>query len=55
RTVRASLATIVDVVARVGHNAPGLIVAGHAVNVLSDAAIQDRYLDPSTLGLHSAE
>ncbi|KAJ2545133.1 uroporphyrin-III C-methyltransferase [Coemansia sp. RSA 1933] len=55
RTVRATLATIVDTVERVGHNAPGLIVAGHVVNVLSDAAIQDRYLDSSTLGLHSAE
>ncbi|KAJ2818935.1 uroporphyrin-III C-methyltransferase [Coemansia erecta] len=55
RTVRATLESIVDVVNRVGHNAPGLIVAGHAVNVLSDAAIQDRYLDASTLGLHSTE
>ncbi|KAJ2642703.1 uroporphyrin-III C-methyltransferase [Coemansia sp. RSA 1694] len=55
RTVRGTLETIVDIVERVGHNAPGLIVAGHAVNVLSDAAIQDRYLDSSTLGLHSAE
>ncbi|KAJ1820638.1 uroporphyrin-III C-methyltransferase [Coemansia sp. RSA 2675] len=55
RTVRGTLETIVDVVERVGHNAPGLIVAGFAVNVLSDMAIQDRYLDPSTLGLHSAE
>ncbi|KAJ2804965.1 uroporphyrin-III C-methyltransferase [Coemansia helicoidea] len=55
RTVRATLATIVAVVECAGHNAPGLIVAGHAVNVLSDAAIQDRYLDPSSLGLHSAE
>ncbi|KAJ2338640.1 uroporphyrin-III C-methyltransferase, partial [Coemansia sp. RSA 2671] len=54
RTVRGTLETIVDVVERVGHNAPGLIVAGFAVNVLSDMAIQDRYLDPSTLGLHSA-
>ncbi|KAJ2155388.1 uroporphyrin-III C-methyltransferase [Coemansia sp. RSA 1935] len=55
RTVRGSLHTIVDVVARAGHNPPGLIVAGYSVNVLSDAAIQDRYLDPSTLGLHSSE
>ncbi|KAJ1735036.1 uroporphyrin-III C-methyltransferase [Coemansia biformis] len=55
RTVRGTLATIAGVVERAGHNAPGLIVAGHAVNVLSDAAIQDQYLDPSTLGLHSAE
>ncbi|KAJ1668803.1 uroporphyrin-III C-methyltransferase [Coemansia sp. RSA 1813] len=55
RTVRGTLATIIDTVERVGHNAPGLIVAGHVVNVLSDVAIQDRYLDPSTLGLHSAE
>ncbi|KAJ2659596.1 uroporphyrin-III C-methyltransferase [Coemansia sp. RSA 1200] len=55
RTVRATLDTIVDTVERVGHNAPGLVVVGHVVNVLSDAAIQDRYLDPSTLGLHSAE
>ncbi|KAJ2747737.1 uroporphyrin-III C-methyltransferase [Coemansia sp. BCRC 34301] len=55
RTVRGTLETIVGIVERVGHNAPGLIVAGYAVNVLSDAAIQDRYLDSSTLGLHSAE
>ncbi|KAJ1879085.1 uroporphyrin-III C-methyltransferase [Coemansia sp. RSA 1722] len=55
RTVRANLASIVDTVERVGHNAPGLIVVGHAVNVLSDASIQDRFLDLSTQGLHSAE
>ncbi|KAJ2710926.1 uroporphyrin-III C-methyltransferase [Coemansia spiralis] len=55
RTVRGTLATIAGVVERAGHNAPGLIVAGHVVNVLSDAAIQDQYLDPSSLGLHSAE
>ncbi|KAJ1993335.1 uroporphyrin-III C-methyltransferase [Coemansia spiralis] len=55
RTVRGTIATIVDVVERVGHNAPGLIVVGHTVNVLSDAAIQDRYLDSSMLGLHSVE
>ncbi|KAJ2725440.1 uroporphyrin-III C-methyltransferase [Coemansia sp. Benny D115] len=55
RTVRGTLATIVDVVDRVGHNAPGLVVAGHAVNVLSDAALQDRFLDASSMGLHSAE
>ncbi|PIA17955.1 hypothetical protein COEREDRAFT_80257 [Coemansia reversa NRRL 1564] len=55
RTVRGTLSTIAGIVERVGHNAPGLIVAGHAVNILSDAAIQDRYLDPSTLGLHSTE
>ncbi|KAJ2158258.1 uroporphyrin-III C-methyltransferase [Coemansia sp. RSA 552] len=55
RTVRSTLGGIVDTVERVGHNAPGLIVAGHSVNLLSDAAIQDRYLDPSTLGLHSEE
>ncbi|KAJ1897082.1 uroporphyrin-III C-methyltransferase [Coemansia sp. RSA 455] len=55
RTVRGTMETIVDIVDRVGHNAPGLIVAGFAVNVLSDAAIEDRYLDESTLGLHSTE
>ncbi|KAI7821837.1 tetrapyrrole methylase [Kickxella alabastrina] len=55
RTVRATVASIVEVVERVGHNAPGLIVIGRSVNVLSDAAIQDRFLDASTLGLHSAE
>ncbi|KAJ1884930.1 uroporphyrin-III C-methyltransferase, partial [Kickxella alabastrina] len=55
RTVRATVASIVEVVERVGHNASGLIVIGHSVNVLSDAAIQDRFLDASTLGLHSAE
>ncbi|KAJ1807174.1 uroporphyrin-III C-methyltransferase, partial [Coemansia sp. RSA 2599] len=54
RTVRATLSTIVDTVERVGHNAPGLIVVGHSVNVLSDASIQDRFLDLSTQGLHSA-
>ncbi|KAJ1838587.1 uroporphyrin-III C-methyltransferase, partial [Coemansia sp. RSA 2703] len=53
RTVRATLGSIVDTVERVGHNAPGLIVAGNAVNVLSDAAIQDRFLDSSVAGLHS--
>ncbi|KAI8321749.1 uroporphyrin-III C-m [Martensiomyces pterosporus] len=55
RTVRGTISTIVGIVERVGHNPPGLIVAGHAVNVLSDAAIEDRYLDASTLGLYSAE
>ncbi|KAJ2397817.1 uroporphyrin-III C-methyltransferase [Coemansia sp. RSA 2603] len=55
RTVRATLGSIVDTVERVGHNAPGLIVAGNAVNVLSDAAIQDRFLDSSVAGLHSGE
>ncbi|KAJ1879703.1 uroporphyrin-III C-methyltransferase, partial [Kickxella alabastrina] len=55
RTIRATVASIVEVVKRVGHNPPGLIVIGHSVNVLSDAAIQDRFLDASTLGLHSAE
>ncbi|KAJ1953256.1 uroporphyrin-III C-methyltransferase, partial [Dipsacomyces acuminosporus] len=55
RTVRGTLSTIVGIVERVGHNPPGLIVAGHAVNVLSSAAMEDRYLDSSTLGLYSAE
>ncbi|KAJ1951133.1 uroporphyrin-III C-methyltransferase [Linderina macrospora] len=55
RTVRGTVQTIVDVVERVGHNPPGLIVAGHAVNVLSDAAIEDRFLDASTLGLYADE
>ncbi|KAJ2782387.1 uroporphyrin-III C-methyltransferase [Coemansia javaensis] len=55
RTLRGSVSTIAGVVERAGHNAPGLVVAGYVVDVLSDAAIQDRYLDASSLGLHSAE
>ncbi|ORX70263.1 uroporphyrin-III C-m [Linderina pennispora] len=55
RTVRGTVQTIVGIIERVGHNPPGLIVVGHAVNVLSDKAIEDRFLDASTLGLYADE
>ncbi|KAJ2454513.1 uroporphyrin-III C-methyltransferase [Coemansia sp. RSA 2336] len=55
RTIRGTLETIVDIVEQAGHNPPGLIVAGHAVNLLSHATIQDHFLDPTTSGLQSTE
>ncbi|KAJ1677130.1 uroporphyrin-III C-methyltransferase, partial [Spiromyces aspiralis] len=64
RMVKGTLETIIEIVERVGANPPGLIVVGHAINVLygTDASqeegsgiVQDRYRQTSLLGFYAGE